>query len=317
MSTFKIRTMKYINLIFIGLCFQVNAQDPVYTNTQQSLVALNPSFAGSNGLFRYQSTTRSQWYNLSGSYLTYYNSVDAYIKPTKGGIALSYTRDDQAKGTLVTDRIDLTYAQHFSFINKKLKVIPSIQFSGFRKTLDHSKLNYGDQIDARRGFAWSQVPHTGKVSKINGDLSAGLIVNYKHFYVGSSFFHITEPDEGILGPSKLPYRFSAFSSYNLFFGEKLLINAMFRFEKQQNFIGTNIRLNSLYAKHLMLSIGLQNNNTINTLIGYRHNYFTISGGYEFGISRINFSTAGSFEICASFNLRNKDERHAVNDMERW
>jgi hypothetical protein len=84
--------MKYLNVLFIIISFQANAQDPVYTNTQQSLVALNPSFAGSNGLFRFQSTTRSQWFNLSGSYLTYYNSVDAYIKPIKGGIALTYKR---------------------------------------------------------------------------------------------------------------------------------------------------------------------------------------------------------------------------------
>lgn len=310
--------MRYFLLFLISFGTPGFSQDPIYTNTHQSLVALNPSFAGSNGLIRYQHTTRSQWFNLSGSYLTFYNSLDAFIKPIKGGIALSYIRDDQARGTLVTDRIDITYAQHFSLINEKLKIIPSIQFSCFRKTLDNSKLNFGDQIDPRRGFVWSQVPvTTGKVSKINGDLSAGLIVNYKHFYIGSSVFHITQPDEGIRRPSKLPYRFSAFTSYNLFLGEKVLINALFRFEQQFSFTGTNLSLNALFAEHLMISTGLINNNAINTLIGYRHNYFTISGGYEFGISRINNNTAGSFEICASFNLRNKDGRHALKDLERW
>jgi len=309
--------MRYIKALFIVLSLEANAQDPVYTNTQQSLVALNPSFAGSNGLFRYQSTTRSQWFNLSGSYLTYYNSVDAYIKPIKGGIALSYIRDDQAKGTLVTDRIDLTYAQHFSLLNEKLKIIPSIQLSCFNKTLDNSKLNYGDQIDPRRGFVWSQVPVTsGKSSKINGDISAGLIINYNHFYFGSSIFHITQPDEGIKGPSKLPYRFSAFTSYNFFLGEKVLINALFRFEKQFSFTTANFNINALFAKHLMVSVGSVNNNAINTLIGYRHDYFTISGGYEYGINSIN-TTAGSFEILASFNLRNKDDRKMVKDFERW
>ena len=106
--------MRYFAVLFLGLALQASAQDPIITNTQQSLVALNPSFAGSNGLLRYQSNMRSQWYNLSGSYLTFYNSIDAYIKPLKGGIALAYTRDDQARGTLVTNRIDLSYAQHIS-----------------------------------------------------------------------------------------------------------------------------------------------------------------------------------------------------------
>ena len=203
--------MRYI-ILFIILELKIFAQDPIFTNTNQSLIHLNPSFAGSNGFLRYQSNTRSQWYNLSGSYLTYYNSVDVYIKPTNGGMALTYTRDDQAKGTLITDRLDLTYAQHFNLFEKKLKIIPSLQISCFQKALDNSKLNFGDQIDPRRGFAWSQTPSTSVVKKINMDLSAGLIINYKHFYIGTSVFHITQPDEGVLGPSRLPYRLSMFTS---------------------------------------------------------------------------------------------------------
>lgn len=308
--------MKYITVLLVAIGLHSHAQDPIYTNTQQSLVALNPSFAGSNGLLRYQSSTRSQWYNLSGSYLTYYNSVDAYIKPIKGGIALNYVRDDQANGTLITNRIDLSYAQHFNLLEEKLKIIPSVQVSVFKKTIDNTKLNFGDQLDARRGFIWYDNTLPPTASKSNVDVSAGLIINYKHLYIGSSIFHITQPDEGIMGPSKLPYRFSAFTSYNLFLGEKVLINALFRFEKQQTFTATNFNINALFAKHFMLNVGLRNDNAINTLIGYRHNYFAISGGYEFGISSIS-STAGSFEICASFNLRNKDDRKSVKDMERW
>ncbi|MDF2452669.1 MAG: hypothetical protein K0S26_2173 [Bacteroidota bacterium] len=308
--------MRYFKVLFIALSLQANAQDPVYTNTHQSLIALNPSFAGSNGLLRYQSTTRSQWFNLSGTYLTYYNSIDAYIKPIKGGIALTYVRDDQARGTLVTDRIDLTYAQHFNLFDEKLKIIPSVQVSYFKKTIDNTKLTFGDQIDPRRGFVGSTSDLPAKQSKSNVDLSAGLVVNYKHFYIGSSVFHISQPDEGIYGPSKLPYRISAFTSYNLFLGENVLINALFRFEKQFSFTTANFNINALFAKHLMVSVGSVNNNAINTLIGYRHNYFSISGGYEFGINSIN-RNSGSFEICASFNLRNKDDRKTVKDMERW
>jgi type IX secretion system PorP/SprF family membrane protein len=309
--------MRNITVLFLILGLNIFAQDPIFTNTNQSLIHLNPSFSGSNGLFRFQSNTRSQWYNLSGSYLTFYNSVDVFIKPLNGGIALTYTRDDQAKGTLVTDRIDLTYAQHFNFFEKKLKIIPSLQISCFQKALDNSKLSYGDQIDPRRGFAWSQVPNNSITKKANIDLSAGLIINYKHFYIGTSVFHITQPDEGVSGPNKLPYRLSMFTSYNLPLGDKVLLNALFRFEKQQNFYTTHFNINALLFKHMILSAGINDNNSINMLAGYRHNYFTISGGYEFGISKINVNSAGSFEIAGSFNLRNKTDRKLVKDFERW
>ena len=46
--------MKYITILIVMLGSLAHAQDPIYTNTQQSLVALNTSFAGSNGLLRYK-----------------------------------------------------------------------------------------------------------------------------------------------------------------------------------------------------------------------------------------------------------------------
>jgi type IX secretion system PorP/SprF family membrane protein len=309
--------MKYIAILFFGLGLQAIAQDPVFTNKQQSLVALNPSFAGSNSGLRYQSSTRSQWFNTSNSYLTFYNSIDAFVKAIKGAIALAYTRDDQAQGTLITDRIDLTYAQHFSLLDDKLKIIPSLQASAFRKTLDNTKLHYGDQIDARRGFAWSSFPLPEKQYKSNVDLSAGLVVNYNHFYFGSSIYHFTQPDEGLQGPSKLPYRSSSFISYNFSIGEKILLNALVRFENQQTFSNTYFNLNALFLKHMIFGSGITSNGVVNVLGGYRHHYFSISGGYEFGTSRINSTTAGSYEIAASFNLRNKENRKLVKDFERW
>jgi type IX secretion system PorP/SprF family membrane protein len=308
--------MRYFAVLFLGLALQASAQDPIITNTQQSLVALNPSFAGSNGLLRYQSNMRSQWYNLSGSYLTFYNSVDAYIKPLKGGIALAYTRDDQAKGTLVTNRIDLSYAQHLSLLNQKLKIIPSIQVSVFQKTLDNTKLNFGDQIESRRGFvnSWGSPPTQ---TKLNLDFSTGLIMNYNHFYFGSTVYHITQPDEGVQGPSKLPIRSSSFISYNFSIGKNVLLNALVRNELQNRYYNMQFNLNALFFKHLIVNAGYKDNNTINSLIGFRHHYFTISGGYEFGLNSASPNNAGSYEIAASFNLRNKDDRKLVKDFERW
>lgn len=310
--------MRYLLIFCLGSCLAGLAQDPVFTNAHQSLIALNPSFAGSNGVVRYQSNTRSQWYNLTGSYLTFYNSVDAFIKPINGGIALTYTRDDQSRGTLVTNRIDLSYAQHLSLFDKKLKIIPSVQVGYFLKTLDNTKLHYGDQIDPRRGFVWSStgVP-MAKTNKQNMDFSAAFLINYKHFYIGSTLFHFTRPDEGLRGPSKLPYRISSFASYNLPIGEKVLLNALFRFEQQQNFSNCYFNINALFFKHLIVSSGITSNNALNVFAGYRHHYFSVSGGYEFSFDRIGSNTAGSYELTAGFNLRNKENRKLVTDFERW
>ncbi|MES2763028.1 MAG: PorP/SprF family type IX secretion system membrane protein [Bacteroidota bacterium] len=308
--------MKKIAVLFLGLSLNIQGQDPVFTNAQQSLVALNPSFAGSNGLIRYQSNTRMQWMSLPGSYQTYYNSVDAFIKPMNGGFALAYSRDDQAKGTLITDRIDLTYAQHFNLLNNKLKIIPSLQVSVFRKTLDRHKMVFGDQIEPRRGFTdpWgSQLTQ----SKSNVDFSSGLIINYNHFYIGTTAFHFTQPDEGLQGPSKLPLRSSSFISYNFVIGENILLNPMLRYEQQKSFSNIQFNINALFLKHVMVSTGYRNNNTMNAFVGFRHHYFTVSGGYEFSVNNTSPNSAGTYEIAASLTLRNKEDRKLVKDFERW
>lgn len=310
--------MRYIPFLCLAICFRLSAQDPLFTNTSQSLINLNPSFAGSNGGMRVQSGYRDQWYNLTGSYKTFSTDVDVYIKPMRGGLALSYMRDDQSNGTLVTDRISLTYAQHLSLLDSKLKIIPSFQITGFQKTLDNSKLNYGGMIDPRRGFVWSPAQQTSGYSKrSNLDFSSGLIINYKHFYIGTSMFHITQPDEGIYGLSKLPYRISIFTSYNLTIGENALLYAIYRFEKQQNFTNHQLNFNALLLKHVIVGTGIRTNSSVNAIVGYRHNYFTLSGCYEFGTGSFTGRSAGTFELSASFNLRNKDDRKLVKDFERW
>ena len=310
--------MKYITFLCLAICLRLSAQDPLFTNTSQSLINLNPSFAGSNGGLRVQSCYRDQWYNLTGFYQTFNTSLDAYIKPIKGGIALSYTKDDQSNGTLVTDRLSLTYAQHLSFFDNKLKIIPSFQITGFQKTLDNSKLSYGDMIDPRRGFVWNSSQQTnGYSKKSNLDFSSGLIVNYNHFYIGASVFHITQPEEGIYAPSKLPYRLSLFASYNLVLGENALLYAIYRFEKQQSFYNHQLNMNALLFKHLILGTGIRINSSVNAIAGYRNDYFTLSGCYEFGTGFTMGRSAGTFELSASFNLRNKEDRKLVKDVERW
>ena len=71
---------RYLLVFLIAFVFKTQAQDPLFTNNQQSLLYLNPSFAGSNGFMRYQTVYRNQWPNLSSPYVTFYNSFDSYIK---------------------------------------------------------------------------------------------------------------------------------------------------------------------------------------------------------------------------------------------
>jgi type IX secretion system PorP/SprF family membrane protein len=216
--------MKY-TLIFIlffsSICFISNAQDPIFSNSQQSLLYLNPSFAGSNGNVRFQSIFSNQTLNSLSTYFTTYNGFDIYLKKIKGGLGLTYLKDYQANGALVTDRIDLTYAQHFSLLNKKLKITPSLQVTYLQKHLDKTKIFY-DYQPHPNFISWTQNEAVPFQTKRNFDLSSGLIINYKHFYFGSSVFHINQPDEGLLMYSRLNARINLFASQNISIGKKIV-----------------------------------------------------------------------------------------------
>lgn len=310
--------MKSINTLIILYCFicVLKAQDPVFSNSNQSLVTLNPSFAGTNGGIRYQSAFRNQWYNLSDTYLTFQNNFDAYIKPIRGGLSIGYMRDNQARGILITDKIDIGYAQYLSFYKGNLKIIPSFQLSYLHLSIDKSKLYFGYMIDPRRGYTWynnQEIP-SQKSSII---LNSGLLINYKHLYLGASIFNINQPDVGFTGKSNLPYRLSLHTSYNLIINDKHIIQPTVRLENQGNFTLLQLSLNNVFFNHFIIGAGFQNANAILINFGYRHNYFSISAGYDFVYSRLRYNTAGSYEVMASFNLRNKDNRKLLTDFEKW
>ncbi len=302
---------RYLLVFLIAFVFKTQAQDPLFTNNQQSLLYLNPSFAGSNGFMRYQTVYRNQWPNLSSPYVTFYNSFDSYIKRIKGGIALCYLNDNQANGTLITQRLDLTYAQHFLLMDKKLKIIPSLQITYLQKNIDITKLTFGSQIYQQN---YLEIPSS---KKSNIDFSSGLLINYQHLYFGASVFHFNQPDEGPLGYSKLPARLSMFASYNILLSQKTVLHFYGRYEKQQSFYFYQLGVNAVLFKHLIVGTGYKYSNSIFTNLGFKNNYFTLQAGYELYFSALSNTTFFSYEVSASFNFRTKEQRKTLTDFEKW
>lgn len=304
----------FIFLFCVHVCF---AQDPFFINSNQSLVYLSPSFSGSNGFIRNQFSYRNQWPQLSGQYVTYLNSFDIYFKKLKGGLSASYLHDDQANGLLTTDEYNIAYAHYFSFLEGKLKIVPSLQGGLFIKTLNLSKLTFGSLIDPRRGYTtpWSGEKYS--TQKINFNCSSGLLINYKHLYVGASVFNINQPDVGLLRSSKLPCRISLHASYNLPLSEKTLLHFFVRFQKQQNFYYHQANVSCVLFRHLILGAGYKVSDSPYALIGYKHDIFSLQFDYEKYYSSLSNGSLTAYEISASFNLRQKELRKTLVDFERW
>lgn len=308
----------FLFVLFLAALYSFG-QDPLFTNPQQSLVYLNPSFAGSNGLVRSQSLFRNQWYNSSLPYVTFYSGVDFFLKPAKSGIAVTYFHDDIGNGLLKTKTLALTYSKYFSFLNNELRIIPSIQIGYLHKELNRTLLRFRDPIAGRYSSYWNiSEPSVALQSKQNIDFSSGLLINYKSFYFGTSVFHINQPNTGLLGDEKLPYRLSVHSSTNYRINGSTLLNLFMRYEQQQNFNNLQFRANMTIAKYVFYGLGCNTDNVGSFNLGYRNNFFSLGVGYDKALSsNKSNSIRDSWEAQLSTNIRDKEQRKSLTDFEKW
>ncbi len=309
------KTLRLFTCLFF--LAQINyAQDFQLSNPNQSLIYTNPSFAGSNGGVRNQTSYRNQWPLLSSPYVTYLNSVDFYLKPLRAGIAVSAWADGAAGSLLRTNAASLTYAQYLNFGEGKLQIIPSAQFAYGRKTLDVSSLNFGDPADPRLGFVGNS-SSTLPDSRVDyAEFSAGFLTRYKqNFYAGAYLFHINQPDVGFMGTSRLPARLVLHASYTAHITDMDYLQFFYKFQQQQNFSGNQFALNLILRKHFVTGMSYVSGDALLFNLGYRSEYFSFTVGYDMVVSRLAGNSTGSWEAHLSFDLRKKDQRGKAHNFE--
>lgn len=294
--------MKHCYIFIFIFCgyLNSNAQDVNYYNLHQSLTNLNPSFAGSNGGIRYQSGLRLS--NMNSKYNnTILNGFDIYIKELKGGISLSHTYRNYNNNDEILNKFSLSYAQHISFFKEKLKVIPSFQANYFKEDLNYNYLNNFYYDNNKEGV----------------NFTFGLLINYKHFYIGVTAFNLSKYENYSFIENKkyklIPQHLKSFyTSYNV-----VLPKLSFHFFASANNNHAQIGLNSILFKHYILGGALTGDANPIYKIGYKHNYFNVVLAYNqyrfmYGNYKLN-----TWEFSAGFNLRNKENRVLITDLERW
>jgi type IX secretion system PorP/SprF family membrane protein len=313
------------SFLTIGVC---KAQDAQFNNVNQSLVYLNPSYAGSEKCVRNQSNYRNQWPNLSRSMVTYNSCVDGYIKPIKGGIALSVLSDDIAQGTIRRIGAALSYAQYIH-LSDQLTIIPSVQGSYNQNTLDKSRLNFGDVIDARYGILWPGSPMTNPWSTdIPGsrltyyDVAAGLIVKHNEYWqVGASFANLMQPNIAHLGTYHLPVRTNVHALYKVFVNTVNAADVSVIATFQNNYYDARFNFINKRSRGLTYGLGYGINNnfrvidpktpdthhTLRGFLGYSGRVFGIQYSYNRYLEfKYPGNSAGSHELSLEIKLKKKE-----------
>ena len=308
--------MNLKNLILLGLfyvSFHSMAQDPTFTQFYSNPVYLNPALAGSSGCPRVALNYRNQWPQLTGNFITYAAAYDTYAKNLSGGVGIMAMHDQQGQGTIQTSMIAGTYSYYLK-VNRKFRIMFGGQAAYFQKSLDWSKLTFGDMIDPRRGFIYQ----TGDVPRGNGshgffDVSAGMVGFTKNFYFGVAGHHLNRPDESmILGDSKLPIRLTGHMGANIKLGQRgryssnttLMPNVIYQY--QNGFQQFNI---GAYLKYEAFTIGAwyRNRDAFIVSLGITTEKFRIGYSYDLTVSQLGGVTGGSHEISIGINLKCKKQ----------
>lgn len=205
----RITTLIILAFIFKG--FDLDAQDPHFSQFYISPLTLNPALTGmKNGDVRVAANYRRQWATVSEPYQTMsiaadYNILRGSIGDNMMGVGLLVFNDKAGTSSLRRTKIaaSLGYSQNVGIEGAYI----SIGFEGglIQQSINPNKLLFESQYD---GSSLNENIGNGedfvKTSILNFDMAAGLGWSYTpdkytSFYAGGSVSHLNQPDMSFLG----------------------------------------------------------------------------------------------------------------------
>lgn len=297
----------------LSLVQEVSAQDPSFTQYYANPLYLNPAMAGTNKCPRVVLNYRNQWPALSGNFVTTSASYDQYVDAISGGLGFYVMNDNAGRGTLNSFNINGIYSYQLT-LSKKFSMVVGFQGTYFQRSLDWSKLTFGDQIDPRRGFIFDSqdTPRGGTVDNV--DFSTGAVVFSENFYVGIAVHHLFEPNESlIVAESPLERKYTFHTGATIPVGKDVrgesetTISPNFLYQRQFGFQQFNL---GVYVKRGPLIGGLwyRFEDSFIALVGVETERYKIGYSYDLTTSSLTTKTAGSHEVSFAFNFNCRPQK---------
>ncbi|UPT66521.1 MAG: type IX secretion system membrane protein PorP/SprF [Sphingobacteriales bacterium JAD_PAG50586_3] len=298
-----IKRILFLTFVLAGLIgTEAKAQDPSFTQFYANPLYLNPAFAGTARCPRVCLNYRNQWPAIAGTFVTYSASYDQHIRPLSGGIGLLITNDRAGAGTLNTLNASFMYAYQLN-VSRGFALKFGAQATYSQRSLDWSKLNFGDEIDPRYGFVHKTGEVAPQLNKGFVDFSAGILGYGERFYFGAAVHHLTQPNQGFIGTSPLPMKFTGHAGAVIpltrsRFQTPSTISPNILYQRQQAFQQLNL---GVYVTRGPIVGGLwyRNRDSFIVLLGIQQNTFRIGYSYDVTLSKLTNATAGSHEVSLS------------------
>lgn len=292
-------------LFFLSTSIGLYSQDPHFSQLENSEWYFNPAMVNNDSLDQVAIKYRNQWPALSGNYVTTTAHYAHYFSKTNGTVYGAYLDDNAARGTLITNRFNLGYAQKIK-LGKELMVQLGTELTFGMRSLDWSKLTFGDMIDPRRGFVYetNDIPRVGSGSYL--DISGGILVNYYKLFMGFSTHHISEPNESAIGGySPLPRKYGFQLGYDLVISSQFELKMRGFHYRQAGFRNTLFGGDVAYKGKFNLGYYHRINDAHVIRIGLQGDLIGVYYSNDITISELTTSTAYSHELSTSIRFWTK------------
>lgn len=275
------------------------SQDPIFTQAYSAGMYLNPALTGEQKGYKANINYRNQWPLISGFYKTTNIGIQKRWNKYGWGFGLM-VQGDNAGDVIFTSNFAFLISKWFR-INDKTAISIGLNTSYQEKTLDNSKLSFGDP-----SILYMEEKGIQTVSYIN--FSLGILFKYKYGNFGLVANNFLEPNQGFYPGGSEPYRIrtTAHNTIEIPINDKWKVGHTIIYHKQADSKAL-ITYFTAQFKWLKWCAGYCARNAAIGGIGLVFPRININYTYEYTVSKLTNATGGAHEIGMSFRFGNKKE----------
>ncbi len=270
----------------------------------------NPALTGYEELMNVQGGYGMKWvglpgYDKNGSPQNWFAAFDVAIGKRKtNSIGIIYNHNQNA----FERRTEILLSYSATIRIRKVNQLRIGLSAGFiYKAIDWSQLSFGDQIDPRSGFIWNTNEiGPSKPSRSFPDFSGGLWYSRKHLFLGFSAQHLTQPDEGFFGVSKMPMQLNYNAGYHIPVSKQIVITPSLIVMNKVNIYYFQPSLSVALKNRYLLMLNYRNLNTLMIYAGaqLKENLrLTFGWGFPLAKELRAIQSGQSFEIMLRYRFK--------------
>jgi type IX secretion system PorP/SprF family membrane protein len=292
----------FLFLYIIAILAANAQQDPQFTFNKMTQLAVNPGYAGNDGVVNGLILNRYQWVGIEGAPKTLLFSVGGgtEIFGVPSGVGLNILSDELGFQKNISVSIDYAYRKKISWGNL-----------GIGASLGFYNMAINGEWITPEGGNWTPyesdpgVPE-GDVSQMALDLGMGIYLSSTDYYVGASVTHLNQPSLvfGEQARTYLARHYYLSAGYNISLADPLFeIQPSVLFKTDLVSYQADMTIDLVYKKRYSAGLNYRINDAVGVLLGFEMvNGLRIGYAYDIMTSALARYGDGSQEIYLGYSF---------------